>query len=475
VLMYAANCPHCAGEAMRNGEVSFWYAANGGLPARRPTLRGFEDADVSIVGAGLTGLWTAYYLKKAAPAIRVVVCEAEFAGFGASGRNGGWLSGLLPGSREQYAAVSGKPAVLALQRELFAAVDQVAQVCRDEGIDADLVKGGSLRVATNRAQERRLRAALDEDRAWGLREEDVRYLSADELADRIRIAGAQAALYTPHCARIQPAKLVTGLASAVERLGVTIHEGTRAQHVEPHLVKTPLGGVTTRTVLLATEGFTALLGGRRRQLLPMNSSLIVTEPLSEAAWREIGWDNAETLDDEAHAYIYAQRTADGRIAIGGRGVPYRFGSRPDSRGGTAAATVAQLRTSLARLFPASADAAIDHAWSGVLGVPRDWCAGVVFDRAAGFGWAGGYTGHGVTAAHLAGQTLADLVLGTDTPRTRLPWVGHQAPNWEPEPLRWLGVHALYAAYRSADRREAAGLRRSSWLAVAADAVSKRPG
>ena len=191
---------------MRNGDVSFWYTANGGLPKRRPPLRGFVDADVCIVGAGLTGLWTAYYLKKAAPATRVVVCEAEFAGFGASGRNGGWLSGLLPGSREQYAAANGKAAVRALQRELFAAVDQVAQVCRDEGIDADLVKGGSLRVATNAAQERRLGAALEEDRAWGLDDEDVRYLGEDELADRIRIAGARAARYTPSASAWRPAR-----------------------------------------------------------------------------------------------------------------------------------------------------------------------------------------------------------------------------------------------------------------------------
>jgi glycine/D-amino acid oxidase-like deaminating enzyme len=427
------------------------------------------------VGAGLTGLWTAYYLKRAAPGTRVVVCEAEFAGFGASGRNGGWLSGLLPGSREQYAAADGKSAVRALQRELFASVDQVAQVCRDEGIDADLVKGGSLRVATNGAQHRRLLAALDDDRAWGLGEDDVRQLSAGDLSARVRIAGAQAALYTPHCARIQPAKLVSGLAHAAERLGVTIHEGSPVRQIQPHLARTDRGGVTARVVLLATEGFTARLAGRRRRLLPMNSSLIVTEPLTGAAWREIGWDNAETVGDEAHAYIYAQRTADGRIALGGRGVPYRFGSRLDNQGGTGTATVAQLRGALARLFPAAADAAIDHTWSGVLGVPRDWCASVVFDRATGLGWAGGYTGHGVTAAHLAGQTLADLVQGAGTPRTRLPWVGHEARQWEPEPLRWLGVHALYAAYRAADRREASGLRRSSWLALAADAVSKRPG
>jgi glycine/D-amino acid oxidase-like deaminating enzyme len=206
-------------------------------------------------------------------------------------------------------------------------------------------------------------------------------------------------------------------------------------------------------VLRCTEGFTARLPGTRRALLPMNSSMVVTEPLSDSAWKEIGWDGFETLGDEAHAYMYAQRTADGRIAIGGRGVPYRFGSAVDHRGTTSPATAVALDQILRRMFPAAASARIEHAWCGVLGVPRDWCASVSYDAASRLGWAGGYTGHGVAAANLAGRTLAELVLGESSPLTSLPWVGHHSRQWEPEPARWAGVHSLYALYRLADRLE----------------------
>jgi glycine/D-amino acid oxidase-like deaminating enzyme len=232
-------------------------------------------------------------------------------------------------------------------------------------------------------------------------------------------------------------------------------------------------------VLRATEGFTAGLPGLRRSWLPMNSSMIVTEPLSAQAWQRIGWDGNEVIGDAAHVFMYAQRTADGRIAIGGRGSPYRYGSGIDRDGSTAPATIARLREVLARRFPAAADAAIDHAWSGVLAVPRDWCAAVWLDPATGLGGAGGYAGHGVAAANLAGRTLRDLVLrdlarGEDTELTRLPWVDHRARRWEPEPLRWLGVHGLYAAYRAADAHERRGGGvRTSPIATAADALSGR--
>jgi glycine/D-amino acid oxidase-like deaminating enzyme len=208
-------------------------------------------------------------------------------------------------------------------------------------------------------------------------------------------------------------------------------------------------------VLRCTEGYTAALPGLRRVLLPMNSHMVVTEPLASAAWREIGWDGCETLGDEAHAYMYAQRTADGRIALGGRGVPYRFGSATDHLGMTDPSTVTALTRVLRRMFPAAASAGIEHAWCGVLGVPRDWCASVTYHPASGTGWAGGYTGHGVAAANLAGRTLADLVAGEKSELTTLPWVGHRSRTWEPEPARWAGVHGLYALYRLADRLESA--------------------
>jgi glycine/D-amino acid oxidase-like deaminating enzyme len=472
--------------AARNGDVSYWWRARGGFPPRRPSLPGAADADVCIVGAGFTGLWTAYYLKRADPSLRIIVLEAAFAGFGASGRNGGWLTAALPGSRERYArGPRGREGVLDLERQLRETVDEVAEVCTAEGIDADLVKGGELAVATTPAQHERLRAELAEHRRWGLGEDEVAYLDAAELAGRVRIPGGAGALYLPRCARIQPAKLVTGLAEAVQRAGVEIFEATPVTRIvpgrgldgrdpAPARACTVFGDVTARYVLRATEGFTARLPGQRRDLLPMNSSMIVTEPLGEDAWQEIGWSGCETIGDSAHVYMYAQRTADGRIAIGGRGIPYRFGSALDHRGTTQPETVATLRQVLGRLFPAARTARIDHAWCGVLGVPRDWCATVTLTPSSGLGWAGGYTGHGVTASNLAGHTLADLVRGEETPRTSLPWVGHRTRRWEPEPLRWAGVHGLYAMYRAADQAEDRGSPRTSALARIGDKISGIP-
>jgi len=240
-----------------------------------------------------------------------------------------------------------------------------------------------------------------------------------------------------------------------------------------HGYVTDSGAVTAPIVIRATEGFTASLPGLRRRWLPMNSSMIVTEPLDDATWDEIGWENSETLGDSAHMFMYAQRTADGRIALGGRGVPYRYGSRLDHDGETSPVTVTQLRQVVSDMFPAARDARIDHAWSGVLGVPRDWCATVAFDRASGLGAAGGYAGHGVTATNLAGRTLADLILGRDTSLTRLAWVNWRTRAWEPEPWRWIGVRSLYLAYRAADRAEASGRSSTSHLARAADIISGR--
>jgi glycine/D-amino acid oxidase-like deaminating enzyme len=460
---------------MRNGEVSFWWQARG-VPPPRPSLPGSTEADVCIVGAGFTGLWTAYYLRRADPGLRVVVLEQAFAGFGASGRNGGWVTATLPGSRDRYAVhPGGRSGVRELERQLRETIDEVARVCLDEGIDAGLVKGGTLAVATSAAQDARLRGRLEQERAWGDGPRIVRYINKAELAGRVQVTGAVGALYYPDCARVQPADLVAGLAEAVTRRGVLLYEATPVTSISAGRAGTPAGDVRAPYVLRCTEGFTAAVPGQHRTLLPMNSSMITTGPLSDAAWKSIGWDGFETLSDEAHAYIYAQRTADGRIALGGRGIPYRFGSGLDHGGAVAPATVAQLGRVLRRMFPVAVQAGLEHAWCGVLGVPRDWCATVTLDPRTGLGWAGGYSGHGVAAANLAGRTLADLVRGVPSPLTTLPWVGHRSPRWEPEPARWAGVHGLYALYRTADRLESArGTPRTSVLARAGDLISGIP-
>jgi glycine/D-amino acid oxidase-like deaminating enzyme len=400
-------------------------------------------------------LWTAWALLGREPRLRVVVLEAEHVGSGASGRNGGWLSGLMPGDRFTLARGSGgRDGVVTLQRLLINAVDQVIEVCDQEGIDADIFKGGTLAVATNAAQMSRLEAAVEEDHRWGLTSADVHLVDG---SPGVGVANAVGASFSPHCARIQPAKLVCGLAAAVARRGASVYSGSPVVSVEPGRVRTPRGSVRSPWTVRATEGYTASLPGYHRVLLPMNSSMVVTSPLPESAWEEIGWSNCETLRDSAHAYVYLQRTASGRIAIGGRGHPYRYGSRLGQVGVTPSSTVTALRRALDVLFPVLAKSAvtIDAAWSGVLGVARDWCPAVGIQPSGdgGLAWAGGYVGDGVATSYLAGLTLADLILGRSTERTALPWVGHRARSWEPEPLRWLGVQAVYGLYRGADRSE----------------------
>src|ERR1019366_2078055 len=242
---------------------------------------------------------------------------------------------------------------------------------------------------------------------------------------------AVGASFSVNGARLHPAKLVRGLADVVAASGVAIYESTPVVEIRAHEATTPFGVVRAQFVVRATEGFTATLPGLHRLWLPMNSSMIVTAPLADAMWDEIGWREGETLGDSAHTFMYAQRTADNRIAIGGRGVPYRYSSRTDRRGETAPVTIGELQQVVADFFPALRNVDIEHAWSGVLGVPRDWCASVVLDRATGLAAAGGYVGHGVTATNLAGRTLRDLILGRVSELTQLAWVNWRSRSWEP--------------------------------------------
>lgn len=455
---------------MINGNVSRWWQEIG-APTPRPELPGDLTADVAIVGAGYTGMWTAYYLKKAKPELRVIVIEQRHVGYGTSGRNGGWLTNAITGGREQYVKTHGRDAAERFQRAMNETVDEVIRVANTEGIDADIKKGGECTVAYTQAQEARIRAFAASERSWQYT--DLELLEALEAQAKINVANTRAAVWHPHSARIQPAKLARGLADACERLGVEIYERTRAIEIDPHRVRTTHGTVVAEHIVRATEGFTANLKGLHRLWLPMNSSLIATEPLPAEVWDELHWSKGEVLGDFAHVYMYAQRTADDRIAIGGRGVPYKYGSRTDTDGQTPEVTVDILSEILHRFFPATRDAVVDHVWSGVLGVPRDWAATVGLDRETGIAWGGGYVGTGVTSTNLAGRTITDLILGDSTEITGLPWVNHRVRKWEPEPLRWIAAQGLYAAYGMADRSELAGRANTSPIAHIADVVTGR--
>ncbi len=451
-------------------DLSLWHDRFPDSWDTRSPLPHDTAVDVAIVGAGYTGLWTAYYLSLHDPTLRIAVVEREVAGFGASGRNGGWCSALFPTSWHRMARDATRASVADMQAALEGSVDEVGRVAGAEGIDCGFTKGGSVALARNTAQLARADAQVREARAWGFGPETLDLLSAEEALGRVHATRVLGAVTTSHCAALDPTRLVRGLALAVERRGVRVYEQTAALEVGPGRVVTTHGTVTAEIVLPATEGYTAQLPGRRRELAPVYSLMLATEPLPDDVWDRIGLSGRPTFSDERHLTIYGQRTSDGRIAFGGRGAPYHFGSRVHPSYDRVPAVHDGLRDILVDLFPVLRDAAVTHRWGGNLGVPRDWYPSVGLDRATGMAWAGGYVGDGVATSNLAGRTVADLVLGRESGLTRLPWVRRRTRRWEPEPLRWLGVNAVTHLMSGADRTEAASGRPSRaaaafWRAV----------
>jgi glycine/D-amino acid oxidase-like deaminating enzyme len=443
--------------------LSWWHESSGDSLTPRAPLPGTIDVDVAIVGAGLTGLWTAYYLIEADPSLRIAVLERDVAGFGASGRNGGWCSALFPKSRASLAKLPGssKDAANALVAEMRHTVNEVARVVEAEGIDCDLHRGGTVVFARTTTQLARAKEDVADAHAWGDTDDDVRLLDADEATAVGAASNLLGATYTPHCARIHPAKLVRGLARVVEARGVTIYEQTEVTAIKPRRVLTRHGTVNADYVIRATEGFTAELDGMRREVVPVYSLIVATEPLPATVWDRVGLADRPTFSDYRHLIIYGQRTADDRLVFGGRGAPYHFGSKIDGRFDLEERVFASLRETLVDLFPAVDGAAFTHAWGGPLGVARDWMASVGHNRSSGYGWAGGYVGDGVGTTNLSGRTLADLITGDDSDLVRLPWVNHRSRSWEPEPLRWLGINTGLRAMSAADHEERLTKRQST--------------
>lgn len=430
--------------------VSFWFdsLAETGADdlAQRPALAGDVSTDVVIVGGGLTGLWSAYYLAKANPALRITVLEKQIAGFGASGRNGGWCSALFPASTAALERRHGRAAAIGMRRAMIDTVDEVGRVTNLEGIACDFVKGGTLSLARGQVQLEAAMAEVEAAASYGV--DDITLVDAP-----VGARGAMAATCDPACARLHPAKLVRGLARVVEALGVTIHEGTEVLDWASHRVTTTRGTVTAETIVIATEGYGATIAQTHRRVLPLYSLMIATEPLDDATWTEIGIRHGQTFADFRHLLIYGQRTADNRFAFGGRGARYHWGSSIQPGYELVPAVFEHLRAALVSIFPAAEGAKITHRWGGPLGVPRDWHAAAGYDPSTGIASAGGYVGDGLSTTNLAGRTLTDLILGHDTELARLPWVNHRSPNWEPEPLRFIGANLGTAAMAIADAEE----------------------
>ncbi|MEX2504064.1 MAG: FAD-dependent oxidoreductase [Egicoccus sp.] len=437
--------------------TGYWLATSGDDLTRRAPLDGRHRADVVVVGGGFSGLWTAWYLLERDPSLDVLVVEAETVGFGASGRNGAWLSPVLGVSPGELARRTSPGIAAATIRAMRGTVDEVARVCLEADIDAQVRRGGILRIARGPHERPALESGLQAMRDLGV-DDGLALLDGDETRRRVAVAGAVGATHDPYGAVVHPGRLVRGLARRLETRGATIVEGTRVTEVRegpPHpSVVTDRGEVTADAVVLATEAWLPQLPGHQRDVMPLYSLIVLTEPIDDARWQRIGWQGHECLSSHRYTVDYLSRTVDGRVLFGGRGAPYHYGSSVASEYDRHEPTHALLRRQLVDWFPDLEGVTIAHEWGGPLAMPRDWMPSFRFDRRTGVGVACGYTGQGVATTNLAGRVLADLVVTETTEFAELPMVGHRSRRWEPEPLRWIAARYLQSALARIDAKAA---------------------
>ncbi len=434
--------------------LSFWHDSFPGDLTPRSPLPGDQDVDIAIVGGGFTGLWTAWHLSSLDASLRIAIVEKDIVGFGASGRNGGWALGEFGVSPMDIAKASSTDAALRQMRALYKAVDDIGRIAKDEDIDCHYAKGGSIAWARNQGQLDRIRSFVESRHRLGLTEEEVRFVGPDEARAIGNATDVLGGRFLAPVAALHPTRLVRGLADACERRGVSIYEQTSCLSIRSGQILTNHGSLRAEVIVRATEGYTSQIRRHRRVVAPIYSLMFATEPIPEDVWEEIGLVDRPTFSDARLMTIYGQRTADGRIAFGGRGAPYVFGSKLNSATEQLPDVHETNIATLKNLFPILADTKITHRWGGPLGISRDWWPSVLFDKSSGLASAGGYVGDGVATSKLSGQTLAELIIGEETERTDLPIVGHKSRRWAPEPFRWFMLNAGLRLAISADNAEA---------------------
>lgn len=439
---------------IKQRNISFWVKSLEEINSPLLSLQGEsslskEDSfDVAIIGGGLTGLWLAYYLQQQSPTMKIAIFEQEQIGYGASGRNGGWLSREVP-IEEKVLKKKGisQEAINQLYQAMQETVKEVDRICQKEAIKCDLKHGGILSIAINPAQVKRLEEFGTDQYSY--------LLTQEEAQARVHIPSIQQAHFDEIGARIHPLKLLLGLKKILIERGVKIYENHPVRKISPQMLVVDSAGksqaIQAQKIVTCTEAYSKPFLDKER-VIPINSSIIVTEVISPERWEKIGWSNYELLADNAHLFFYAQRTFDNRILIGGRGSPYQFGAKDAGNGELDSKTAQMLLNKLHSLFPQETFT-IEYAWKGSIGVSRDWTATVSYDDTTKIGHIYGFVGSGVTTTNLAARTMADRLLEKNSALTKLPWNDHQSPVWEPEPLKWIAAHSLYAMLGYADAKE----------------------
>lgn len=429
-----------------------WAALHGASASILPP----RDVDVIVVGAGLSGMWTAWWLRQLRPEWSVAVVDTRGAGGGASSRNGGWCSAVLPVSLGAVSASHGASVATELYRESIANVRTIGNFVAQHGINCDWRAGGTLVNATHASQVATLQSDV---RTWlqhGFRDE-VRWLEPASVADVINVARTHGACFQDVCASLHPVRLLEGIVHCVRALGVTIHSPVTAHEIGTGAVLTDRGTITTRHVVRATEAFTPAFRQYHRDVLPIYSLMVATEPLPDDVRRSLTWTDGTTFTDGGELVVYAQLTADGRLAFGGRGARTPYASRPLDPTELSRRVHERLVTAMHGYFPATADVGITHRWGGAVAAHRTWWPAVYVDERTSSPEhtnlaIGGYVGDGVATSHLLAQRAAHLLADRGAPRHVL--LADRPRRWEPEPLRWIGAQLMISLISAIDRREA---------------------
>ncbi len=460
-MPFAATAGRQALDSLRDARPMPYWTDSPLRPEPVGALVGSTDADLVVVGAGYTGLWTALLAKEADPGADVVVLEGATAGHAASGRNGGFCSASLTHGLANGASRFGAelPQLLELGRRNL---DGIEETLTRYGIDASFERTGELTVATDPHHV----AELEELHALAARYgEQLIRLDRDTVQEQVHsrryLGGLLDAAGT---ALVDPARLAWGLRAACLQLGVRLHEHTPVTGLGPQgaaiRVSTLHGSVRGARVALATNAFPPLLRRLRHYVVPVYDYALVTEPLSAQQRAAVGWAGRQGIGDAGNQFHYYRLTDDNRILFGGYDAVYyrgngfgpRLEQRPESFG--------LLAEHLLETFPQLEGIRVSHVWGGAIDTCSRFSSFWGTAHQGRVGYVAGYTGLGVGATRFGAAVLLDLLGGRDTERTRLEMVGSRPLPFPPEPLRAIGINLTRWSLDRADRD---GGRRNLWL------------
>ena len=449
-------------------QCCFWLARR---PPRPVTpYGGTGEAGLTVVGAGLTGLWTALFLKQLDPDADVVILEQEIAAFGASGRNAGMLSETVDHAHGLAIQHFGEAEARRLARLGESNVEDMIAYLRERGVECEYEPTGRLVAALTEAQIDEAERAVATARHLGL--DGYRLLSREEIRAQLDSPLYRGGVRVRGGGILDPVKLVDGLRGQAERAGVRVHERSRVQAVVPAgagvMVRTPNGTLRSRRVILATSAYThQILPRVARRFIPLYDYILVSDPLTPSQHEAIGWRGRQAVTDGRSFFNYYRLTSDDRILWGTSEAAYYPTNRVDPRCDHSPRHYAALRTSFRRHFPALASLDFPYAWGGPI------CSTTrltpFFGRALGgrviYGL--GYTGHGLGTTRIAGRILAHLALDRHSDLLDLAMVRRKPFPFPPEPFRSWAVAGVTRGLRRVDegKRPSALLRMLDRLGI----------